>query len=56
VYAAHLGDVDGDGSTDFVTHYRSSKTTIEKGDTGACLTAETVSGVELVGCDRVGPK
>ena len=53
VYADHLQDVNGDGFTDLVSHYRTQDTGIAKGDTEACLTGETTGGVAISGCDAI---
>ncbi len=53
VYAEHLGDVNGDGLTDLVSHYRTQETGIAPGDTQACLMGDLISGVPIVGCDTI---
>lgn len=53
VYADHLQDVNSDGFTDLVSHYRTQDTGIAKGDTEACLTGETTGGVAILGCDAI---
>jgi len=53
VFAAHLRDVDGDGFTDLVSHYRTAETGIEAGDLGACLSGETLEGASFLGADTV---
>ncbi len=53
VYADHLQDVNSDGFTDLVSHYRTQDTGIAKGDTEACLTGETAGGVAILGCDAI---
>ncbi len=52
VYADHLQDVNSDGFTDLVSHYRTQDTGIAKGDTEACLTGDTTGGV-ATGCDAI---
>ena len=47
----HLKDVNGDGYTDLVSHYRTQETGIAKGDTAACVNAQTNDGLAIVGCD-----
>lgn len=52
VYADHLQDVNDDGFTDLVSHYRQKETGLVSGDTEACLTGEA-GGIPLEGCDSV---
>ena len=52
VYADHLQDVNGDGFTDLVSHYRQKETGLASGDAEACLTGEA-GGIPLEGCDSV---
>lgn len=49
----HLEDVDRDGFTDLVSHYRVGETGLQPGDTSACLTGETNDGTRFRGCDSV---
>lgn len=49
----HLDDVDDDGDTDMVLHFRTQDTGIAEGDTEACLTGMTSDGTEIEGCDFV---
>jgi hypothetical protein len=48
---AHEEDVDGDGITDLVSHYRTQETGIAFGDTEACLTGEAPD--EFEACDTI---
>ena len=53
-YADHLRDVNSDGYTDLVSHYRTQETGI--GDLineVPCLSGATIFGREFVGCDEV---
>jgi len=49
----HMEDVDGDGLTDFVSHYRTQETGIAFGDTEACIRGATIGGLGLSGCDDI---
>jgi len=49
----HLVDVNDDGLTDLVTHYRTQETGIAFGDTDACLTGATLGGTQIDGCDDI---
>jgi len=51
--ALHLEDVNDDGFTDLVTHYRTQQTGIAAGDTFACLSGETLDGTPIFGCDSI---
>ncbi len=46
----HLADVNADGRTDLLSHYRSDETGVARGDLGACLSGETFDGVRFEGC------
>jgi hypothetical protein len=49
----HSEDVNGDGLLDLTSHYRIQDAGIAFGDTEACVTAETVDGVPVSGCDEI---
>ena len=53
VHNGHLEDVNDDGFTDLVSHYRQKATGIAFGDTEACLTAYLIGGGSIIGCDSV---
>jgi hypothetical protein len=52
-YVGHLEDVNADGFMDLVSHYVVGDTGLSHGDTEACLTGETLSGIPIEGCDSV---
>jgi len=54
--AGHLEDVNGDGFTDLVTHYKQKLTGLASGDTEACITGATTAGIPIDGCDSVKVK
>ena len=49
----HPEDVDDDGYTDWISHYRIEEVAVAAGDTELCLTGATLDGIPIEGCDAI---
>lgn len=50
---SHVEDLDGTGSLDSVSHYRTQATSLTDSSVEGCLTGATGGGIEFAGCDSV---
>jgi len=50
---SHVEDLDGTGSLDSVSHYRTQPTSLTDSSVEGCLTGATSGGIEFTSCDSV---